>query len=225
MGVGGYLSAQAERDHFRYQLKSTRVSLPPYTRLPSPRRVKKADWLFLLQERVGRSCAGEMEREVSAILSPLGIDDSLSRRVAGALLAVEATLPIPPPPPSIAQQILRTLARRPRFSASGSGGEGPDERAPLVPKAEEQDERGLTAFLLKFGEGMEEVGDGRLFVSAFTIGAACEWPSTGDGRQRRKLIDRPSQTSSGASFRFCRISSSPQRGELSCTSLCCRCRA
>lgn len=107
-----------------------------------------------------------MEREVSAILSPLGIEDSLSRRVAGALLQVEATLPAPAPHPSIVQHILKAVGRRPRFSL----GNGPDERASLLTKPEPEDDKGLTAFLLKFGEGLEEVGDGRLLVSAFTIG-------------------------------------------------------
>lgn len=168
MGVGGYLSAQAERDHFRYQLKSTRVSIQT-TRTRPPLHSILADTLSLnLQERVQRSCAGEMEREVSAILSPLGIEDSLSRRVAGSLLQVEASLPAPAPHPSIVQQVLKAVGRRPRFSL----GNGPDERASLLTKEEPDDDKGLTAFLLKFGEGMEEVGDGRLVISAFTIGLA-----------------------------------------------------
>ncbi|KWU45755.1 DUF125-domain-containing protein [Rhodotorula sp. JG-1b] len=120
MGVGGYLSAQAERDHYRYLRKQTR-------------------------ERVMRSCAGEMEREVNAILSPLGVESSLSRRVAGALLSVEATLPPPQEPPSIFRQCLN---------------------------ADDEDEKGLTAFLLKFGEGLEETTDARLFISAITIGVS-----------------------------------------------------
>ncbi|KAM0749632.1 DUF125-domain-containing protein [Meredithblackwellia eburnea MCA 4105] len=143
MGVGGYLSAQAERDHYRYLRKTTR-------------------------ERVLRSCAGELERETAAILSPLGIEDSLSRRVAGALLAVEATLPPPCPPQSILRQCLNAVARRPRFSTPRD-----EERSQLLPKGDEQeDDKGLTAFLLKFGEGLEEVTDARLFISAFTIGAS-----------------------------------------------------
>ncbi|GAA5996883.1 Ccc1p [Rhodotorula paludigena] len=144
MGVGGYLSAQAERDHYRYLRKNTR-------------------------ERVLRSCAGEMEREVNAILSPLGVDVALSRRVAGALLSVEATLPPPEAPQSIFRQCLNTIARRPRFSNVQSD----SERARLLPtKAEDEDEeeKGLTAFLLKFGEGLEETTDARLFISAITIG-------------------------------------------------------
>ncbi|BGP45281.1 Protein ccc1 [Rhodotorula kratochvilovae] len=145
MGVGGYLSAQAERDHYRYLRKNTR-------------------------ERVLRSCAGEMEREVNAILSPLGVDDALSRRVAGALLSVEATLPPPEAPQSILRQCLNFVARRPRFSAWSD-----PERSRLLPTkadAEDEDEKGLTAFLLKFGEGLEETTDARLFISAFTIGVS-----------------------------------------------------
>jgi len=52
------------------------------------------------------------------------------------------------------------------------------ERASLLPrktptsepKDEDEDEKGLTAFLLKFGEGLEETTDSRLFISAITIG-------------------------------------------------------
>ncbi|KAG0664374.1 hypothetical protein C6P46_001419 [Rhodotorula mucilaginosa] len=164
MGVGGYLSAQAERDHYRYLRKQTR-------------------------ERVMRSCAGEMEREVNAILSPLGVESSLSRRVAGALLSVEATLPPPQEPPSIFRQCLNAVARRPRFSSNlGSNSNGDTERSRLLPTTsvsvrkddnnnggsdeDDEDEKGLTAFLLKFGEGLEETTDARLFISAITIGVS-----------------------------------------------------
>ncbi|KAI5475956.1 hypothetical protein MNV49_000563 [Pseudohyphozyma bogoriensis] len=144
MGVGGYLSAQADRDHYRYHRKATR-------------------------ERVLRSCSGELERETASILSPLGVDDSLSRRIAGALLQVEATLPPPTAPPSIFKQCLNKIARRPKFSSFGDD----EERRALLAKAEEEEEdKGLTAFLLKFGEGLEEVSDVRLFVSAVTIGGS-----------------------------------------------------
>ncbi|KAK4701612.1 vacuolar iron transporter family protein, partial [Phenoliferia sp. Uapishka_3] len=168
MGVGGYLSAQAERDHYRYLRKSTRVSPP----CPLPPHPSTNPSQSTTKERVLRSCAGELERETAAILSPLGIEDSLSRRVAGALLSIEATLPIPQPPPSIFRQCLQSIARRPRFSGTGGGDE--ERTALLSPKGEdgEEDEKGLTAFLLKFGEGLEEVSDSRLFISAFTIGAA-----------------------------------------------------
>lgn len=119
-----------------------------------------------------------MEREVNAILSPLGVDAALSRRVAGALLSVEATLPPPQAPQSILRQCLNVVARRPRFSSSPSSSSDP-ERRHLLPTAvrksdgeDDEDDKGLTAFLLKFGEGLEETTDARLFVSAFTIGVS-----------------------------------------------------
>lgn len=122
-----------------------------------------------LQERVLRSCAGEMEREVAAILSPLGIEESLSRRVAGSLLTTEASLSIPAEAPSMFSNFLKTISRQPKFSP-----EMDEERRGLLRNtdAEEDKDRGMTAFLLKFGEGMEEVSDSRLFISAFTIGAS-----------------------------------------------------
>ncbi|SCZ92440.1 BZ3500_MvSof-1268-A1-R1_Chr5-2g07858 [Microbotryum saponariae] len=166
MGVGGYLSAQAERDHYRYLKKNTRVSSGDWTYKRSVDRKLNSSF-FELQDRVKRSCAGEMEREVSAILSPLGIDDSISRRVAGSLLKVEATLPAPQAPPSIMSQCLKAIARKPRFSSSRD-----EERQALLAQSndEDEDEKGLTAFLLKFGEGLEETTDLRLFMSALTIG-------------------------------------------------------
>lgn len=134
-----------------------------------------------------RSCAGEMEREVNAILSPLGVESALSRRVAGALLSVEATLPPPQAPQSIFRQCLNAVARRPRFSNLESGTSNTSERSRLLPTAsssggssqarkedgdDDEDEKGLTAFLLKFGEGLEETTDARLFISAITIGVS-----------------------------------------------------
>lgn len=149
MGVGGFLSAQAERDHYRYSKRTTR-------------------------ERVERSCAGEMEREVAAILSPLGIDDSISRRVAGSLLQTEASLPLPIQGPSAFKQFLHKISRGPKFSTIGTE----SERLIPVQSDEDEDDKGLTAFLLKFGEGIEEVSDARLFISAFTIGGSCKYSIT-----------------------------------------------
>jgi hypothetical protein len=124
------------------------------------------------QERVLRSCSGEMEREVAAVLSPLGLDNSLSRRVAGALLSVESTLPPPRPTPSIMSKILKKIARGPKRMSS------PGELETLLNLNHTgSDTQGLTAFLLKHGEGLEEVSDARLFISAFTIGASCTSPS------------------------------------------------
>ena len=136
MGIGGFLASQAERDHYRYLRKVTAA-------------------------RVVRSCDGEMEREVYAVLGPVGVDEKVSRQVAGCLRDVE-------------------------FAADGSdAGSAPPPRATHVRAstasdatltAEEGSELrwahdvGLTAFLLKFGEGLEDVPASRMYASAFTIG-------------------------------------------------------
>jgi len=64
MGVGGFLSAQAEVDHYHHQTALT-------------------------SQRVSRSCLGEMEREVSEILEPFGLSKELSEKVASELRALE----------------------------------------------------------------------------------------------------------------------------------------
>jgi len=112
MGIGGFLASQAERDHYRYLASHTSA-------------------------RVVRSCSGEMEREVTAALGPLGVDEKLCRQVAQNLREVEVS------------------------DESGVSG---------APGLRWSKDVGLTAFLLKFGEGLEEVPTKRLFTSAFTIG-------------------------------------------------------
>lgn len=142
MGVGGFLSAQAERDHFRYMQRTTR-------------------------DRVARSCAGEMEREVHEVLGPLGLDQSISRRVAGALLKVEDSIVPPaerPHPDSFFRSCLKWVARQPKTTLNGGDSESG--------KLRWSDDVGITAFLLKLGQGMEEVPESRLWISALTIGIA-----------------------------------------------------
>jgi len=117
MGIGGFLASQAERDHHRYL-----------------RRTIKA--------RVRRECDGEMEREVYAVLGPVGVKEEVSRQVARSLMEVES---------------------------AAERNDGP------VPVDEERGLRwsrsvGITEFLLKFGEGLEDVPTRRLYLSAFTIG-------------------------------------------------------
>ena len=97
--------------------------------------------------RVLRSCDGEMEREVHEILGPLGVKEALSRLVAEDLLAVENDSC---PPAAEGVEVVR------------------DVETGEVKKADPT--VGLTAFLLKFGEGMEEVPRSRLWISALTIG-------------------------------------------------------
>jgi VIT1/CCC1 family predicted Fe2+/Mn2+ transporter len=88
-----------------------------------------------------------MEREVHAILGPLGVKENLSRLVAEDLLQVENdSCP--------ATEGIDTV---PDVESNG----GIEKGDPNI---------GLTAFLLKFGEGMEEVPRSRLWKSALTIG-------------------------------------------------------
>ncbi|KZP21325.1 membrane fraction protein [Athelia psychrophila] len=112
MGIGGFLASQAERDHYQFMQRTTAA-------------------------RVQRSCAGEMEREVHAVLGPIGVDEKVSRAVALNLRTVEDT----------------------------SGGDQEEGRALRWSK-----EAGLTPFLLKFSEGIEDISLRRCYVSAFTIG-------------------------------------------------------
>ncbi|KAH9017357.1 DUF125-domain-containing protein [Lactarius deliciosus] len=65
MGIGGFLASQAERDHYRFLRRTTKA-------------------------RVLRSCDGEMEREVHAVLGAVGVDKKVSRQVAHSLLEAES---------------------------------------------------------------------------------------------------------------------------------------
>ncbi|KAK0223973.1 VIT family-domain-containing protein [Armillaria fumosa] len=116
MGIGGFLASQAERDHYRYLRAQT-------------------------ASRVVRSCAGEMEREVSEVLGPIGVDETTCRAVAKSLRDVEVD--------------------------GYGGGSSSDEESISLRWSKDV---GLTAFLLKFGEGLEEIPTKRLYISAFTIG-------------------------------------------------------
>ncbi|KAJ7485913.1 VIT family-domain-containing protein [Mycena latifolia] len=92
--------------------------------------------------RVQRSCDSEMEREVAEVLAPVGVDDATCRAVARCLRNVE--VPAHNHPNDL-------------------------ESAPVTLRWSK--EVGLTPFLLKFGEGLEEVPTSRLYISAATIGA------------------------------------------------------
>ncbi|KIK82245.1 hypothetical protein PAXRUDRAFT_832322 [Paxillus rubicundulus Ve08.2h10] len=118
MGIGGFLASQAERDHYRFLKRHTSL-------------------------RVLRSCEGEMEREVFAILGPAGVDERTSQAVTKCLRDVEYGTGIDASNPSL-----------------------DEESQPLRWKSEV----GLTHFLVKFGEGLEEVPTRRLYISAITIG-------------------------------------------------------
>jgi vacuolar iron transporter family protein len=102
MGIGGFLASQAERDHFRYLRKTTSA-------------------------RVERSCAGELEREVSDILGPIGVEADTCRIVAKDLRDAEISGETPE-----------------------SGASDEESSSPLKWSRDV----GLTAFLLKFSEGL-----------------------------------------------------------------------
>ncbi|KAG1868370.1 VIT family-domain-containing protein [Suillus subalutaceus] len=119
MGIGGFLASQAERDHYRFLRRHT-------------------------HSRVMRSCIGEMEREVHAVLGPVGVDEPTSHAVANCL---------------------RKIEDEPGFDGSKPA---PTDEEKLSRGM--KSDSGLTPFLLKFGEGMEEVPTRRLYISAFTIG-------------------------------------------------------
>lgn len=113
MGIGGFLASQAERDHYRYLRRAT-------------------------QARVKRSCDGEVEREVHAVLGPVGLDQDVSRRVAHSLLEVESGMD------------------------DRGNGNGDHQVVVVVSDSARDAENGLrwsqsvgvTEFLLKFGEGL-----------------------------------------------------------------------
>ena len=75
-----------------------------------------------------RSCSGEMEREVHAVLGPVGVEEKLSRQVAQNLLNVEL-----------------------ENSHSSQPSQGGDVESNGLRWSKDV---GLTAFLLKFGEGL-----------------------------------------------------------------------
>lgn len=107
--------------------------------------------------RVLRSCEGEMEREVHGVLGPVGVDEKTSRAVAHCLMNVEV---------DSHGEGSTTAAGSSSGSDTASRYSTSDSEAGLRWSSSV----GLSAFLLKFGEGLEEVPTKRLYISAFTIG-------------------------------------------------------
>ncbi|KAJ8516704.1 hypothetical protein ONZ45_g6014 [Pleurotus djamor] len=98
--------------------------------------------------RVLRSCEGEMEREVRDVLGPVGVDDKTCSAVAKCLRDVE-------------------VVDTDRSGTLSGNTRAPDEEEASLKWSEDV---GLTAFLLKFGLGLEDIPTIRLYTSAFTIG-------------------------------------------------------
>lgn len=121
MGLGGFLSAQAEGEHYSHTERST-------------------------EERVSRSCEGELSSEVLEILQPYGVPRELAEQVAHSLQDAEAK-----------KQQQRLQAKQVKGNVSGFA-------------EEELANRGLTPFLLRLGQGLEPVSPTRSLRSAINIG-------------------------------------------------------
>lgn len=126
------VASKAELDHYHYLRYQTRA-------------------------RVARSCSGEMEREVHDILAPLGVEEPLSRLLAQNLRGVEDRLALPP---KTDRELSRTFGSFRRTVSSwvhgGAAGKDSTGEEGAVARSAEDAGKGLTAFLLKFGEGMGE---------------------------------------------------------------------
>ncbi|KAL4072194.1 VIT family-domain-containing protein [Scleroderma citrinum] len=94
--------------------------------------------------RVLRSCVGQLEREVYGVLGPVGVDERTAQAVTKSLIDVECNTD----------------------AGGANGGSDDEEQQQLIEKRD----AGITPFLLKFGEGLEEVPTKRLYISAVTIG-------------------------------------------------------
>lgn len=95
--------------------------------------------------RVARSCSGEMEREVHSILGPIGVKEGLSRLIANDLRTVEEdALENPTRPSGSSGSWWKIWKKDGGIRLEEEGGK----------PATDAGEMGLTAFLLKFGEGM-----------------------------------------------------------------------
>lgn len=161
MGIGGFLSAQAELSHFAFNLKST-------------------------QQRVERSCGTEVQRQVHDILKVYGIAPGTSAQIAAELTAKEQARREAEQLAALQQQQHRASnsSRRklfgcislPSSSAVSSSllpahkrtNDGDEESQQA--EADDLEQAGLTPFLLKLGEGLEPVSTSRLYISALTIG-------------------------------------------------------
>lgn len=98
-----------------------------------------------------------MEREVCAILEPFGVPSEIGAKVALALQTVEAN------DYARSADVERSQTSLLPLSTGEQGRERFGEHVPI---------RGLTPFLLRLGEGVEEMSQSRVWQSALTIGAS-----------------------------------------------------
>ncbi|KAH9822345.1 VIT family-domain-containing protein [Melampsora americana] len=147
MGIGGYLASEAERDQFRYMQRKIRA-------------------------RVARSTPQQMETKVDEIMAPMGIRSDISSAIAYDLLQIESQIELVPTEPhrkGLWKKCTDMLSKRREPYKSILD---PEEAENGLSSESGLDDAGMTAFLLKFGEGQEEVPTSRLYISACTIGIA-----------------------------------------------------
>lgn len=159
MGIGGFLSAQAELSHFAYNYKST-------------------------QQRVERSCGTEVQRQVHDILKAYGVAPETSAQIAAELTAKEQARREAQQLALAQRERASNAARRKLFgciplpSSSAAPTTAPvrkssasdEEAQQCLLEDQDLEQAGLTPFLLKLGEGLEPVSTSRLYISALTIG-------------------------------------------------------
>ncbi|KAJ9091578.1 hypothetical protein QFC19_009034 [Naganishia cerealis] len=139
--ICGYLSAKGEQDIFRHRFTA-------------------------ISNKLSVACPSETHRSVHDVLGPFGVKPGISKLVAESLEMVQRdvdekegmTLK-----PDQAQGIEAGTVRRHPSKPSLRVRLGLVQK-PKVPSC------GTSAFLIKLGEGMDEVPSRRLFISAFTIG-------------------------------------------------------
>lgn len=146
MGIGGFLSAQAELSHYAYNEKLTR-------------------------ERVQRSCKSEIQRQVQDILKSYGIEQDTCAKVALELSnreveRRESQLASFRSPQNASSKQRKLFGILPLPGANSTD----QEAQALLENAEDKEMLGLTPFLLRVGEGLEPISTSRLYISALTIG-------------------------------------------------------
>ncbi len=152
MGVGGFLSAQAEVDHYKYQMATTR-------------------------KRLTQTCNSQVEREVYDILGPYGVPQDEAGRVAKVLQRAEqdqrdldeaerqqhGTM-------HAATRRFRALAHLPVLGTLWDRDHAHAQRRASSEQTGVQAQEGLSVFLLRVGEGVEPVAKARMYISALVIG-------------------------------------------------------
>ncbi|KAA1067831.1 hypothetical protein PGT21_018281 [Puccinia graminis f. sp. tritici] len=155
MGVGGYLASEADRDQFRYRQR-------------------------VIRKRVANSCSNAMDGRVQELLQPFGISQGLCGMVSNDLLKFEylrttsshqAKLSSSWQKSALGSLIMTIFSRKtPDYDSISQEKSSDEETVQLTGFESESLGLGMTEFLLKFGEGVEEVSTFQMYLSAFTIG-------------------------------------------------------